>query len=684
MLRERDRWVLWTPVGFGIGIGAYFGLPVEPGVWIGPALPGCLVAGLIILKVRGGAIWPLILMLVLVAGFSAAQIRTALVPEHMLQRPVAGMLTGTVEAVEERPSRPRMILGEGRLETARGSETFSKVRISLPPGRQMPSIGSAVKVRVSLRPPPAPSTPDAYDFQRAAFFKELSAVGYGIGSITSLAATSSNAGVENVERFSLPLWLARYRFDLSRRITEALPGPSGALASALLTGERGPLPEEVLRVMRESGLAHLLAISGLHMGLVAGIVFVGLRGVLALSRRLALGYPIKKWAALGAFIFAAGYLLLSGASVPTQRAFLMTGLVLIAVLLDREAISMRLVAWAAMVALVLRPEALLSASFQLSFAAVTALVATYEVVAARRRSRPGWSGGWQGRVMLYLGALVLTSIVANLATMPFGAYHFNRVATHGLASNLVAVPLAGFWIMPWGVLALALAPFGLEGIALKPMGWGLDILVLIATEVSAWPSAVIPVAAWPAYVPSVIAVGGAWLCLWRKPWRGLGAAVIVAVVVLALVTPGPRVWIAGDGRLAAIRADDGRVVISTKTRNRFTADLWMRRAGGTAKSAWRDEPELIKCDDLGCVTWLDGAMIAFSDSGRGLLEDCRRARIVVTQSFVPHCEGPEQVFDHHGLWRSGGLAIWIDDGDIHTRSTAETRGDRPWTLNFHN
>jgi competence protein ComEC len=265
MLRERDRWVLWTPVGFGVGIGIYFELPVEPGVWVGPALLGCLVAGLIILKVRASATWPLILMIVLVAGFSAAQFRTALVPDHMLQRPIAGMVTRTVEAVEERPSRPRLIVGEGRLETARGSEILSKVRISLPPGTPLPSIGAVVEVRASLRPPPAPSTPGAYDFQRAAFFKELSAVGYGIGQITPLAAGSSTVGAENVERSSLSLWLAGYRLDLSRRIREALPGPSGALASALLTGERGPLPEELLRVMRESGLAHLLAISGLHM-----------------------------------------------------------------------------------------------------------------------------------------------------------------------------------------------------------------------------------------------------------------------------------------------------------------------------------------------------------------------------------------------------------------------------------
>lgn len=676
---ERDRWALWTPVGFGCGVGVYFGLPWEPPWLSGPIIFLMLLIGLLISRARAGPSLPWLIPLVLVAGFTAGQVRTVMIPDHMLRYEGHGLVTGIVLSVEDRPARPRVVLGTVQFQARGRAEALAKVRISLRRAAALPKIGDRVEVSASLRPPPAPSAPGAYDFRRAAFFQGVSAVGYATGPIQSLAASGDGGNLGP----SIGLWLAAYRLDLSRRIIEALPGPPGALASALLTGERGPLPEEVLRVMRDSGLAHLLAISGLHMGLVAGIVFFGLRALLASSRRLTLGYPIKKWSAAGALIFAAAYLALSGAAVPTQRAFVMTGLVLIGVLLEREAISMRLVAWAAMAVLVFRPEALLTASFQLSFAAVTALVATYEFVAGRRRARGRAGGGWHGRLALYVGALLLTSIVANLATLPFSAHHFNRIATHGLASNMLAVPLAGFWIMPWGVLALALAPIGLENVALTPMGWGLEVLVAIATEVAAWPGAVIPVAAWPAATLPLIALAGAWLCLWRRAWRLAGGGLVVAAVVIALAAQGPRIWITGDGRLAGVLADDGRLLLSVTTRDRFTADLWQRRAGSDAKGAWRDERNSkALCDDLGCVLRVNGAMVAVGGSGRALADDCRRARIVITAAFAQACEGPERVFDHTELARAGGVAIWIDASGVRVESITEMRGNRPWTRNF--
>lgn len=385
---ERDRWVLWIPVGFGTGIGAYFILPFEPNAMLGPAASGVLGAALLAARRRGHSTLAWMIPLVLCLGFTAAQFRAAMIPDHLLAHPVSGVARGTVAAVEDRPSRPRIILSKTTVDSVAGSRNLSKVRISLSSKANLPAIGQTIEIPASLRPPPAPSAPGAYDFRRASYFNRVSAVGYATGPYR-VAQRDAEDGWGGWPWHRFGIRLAEYRLALSRRIAEALPGPSGALASALLTGERGPLPQEVLSAMRESGLAHLLAISGLHMGLVAGVVFLGLRSAFSLSRRLTLGYPIKKWAALGALIFAAAYLLLSGASVPTQRAFLMTGLVLVGVLLDRQATSMRLVAWAAMLVLVTRPEALLSASFQLSFAAVTALVATYEWVAERRRNR-GW------------------------------------------------------------------------------------------------------------------------------------------------------------------------------------------------------------------------------------------------------------------------------------------------------
>jgi competence protein ComEC len=676
---ERDRWVLWTPVGFGAGIGIYFGLPEEPATVMGLAGAGLLFGGFLACRARGGIGLAWLMPLIVVLGFAAAELRTTLIPPHLLAQPMSGLVTGTVMSIEDRPARPRLLLESARIRSAAGETVLERARVSFRSGAAMPDIGQVIEIPAALRPPPPPSAPGAYDFRRAAFFDLVSAVGYATGPyrVISTGEAGSRSWSDRARH-----WLAGYRLDLSRRIIETLPGPLGALASALLTGERGALPEDVLQAMRDSGLAHLLAISGLHMGLVAGVVFLGLRSLLSLSRRLALRRPIKKWAALGALAFALAYLLLSGASVPTQRAFMMTGLVLIAVLLDREAISMRLVAWAAMLVLVLRPEALLTASFQLSFAAVSALVATYETVATRRRRSAGPMHGWSGRAALYLGALLLTSIVANIATLPFSAYHFNRIATHGLASNMLAVPLTGFWIMPWSVLSLALAPFGLEKLALTPMGWGLDLLIVIAREVSSWPWAVVPLAAWPAICLPMIALAGAWLCLWRGAWRFAGLCGLVATGLVAAASPGPRAWVTADGRLAGYLAEDGRLLLSQPGRDRFAAELWERRAGGAETAAWSESAGAVTCDDLGCTLKIGAEIVAVGGSGRALVDDCRRASIVITTAYAPWCKGPRWVFDGGALARFGGVAIWGDSTGIRAQGMLESSGNRPWSRHF--
>jgi len=274
------------------------------------------------------------------------------------------------------------------------------------------------------------------------------------------------------------------RQAVTERVLAGLHGQAGAVAAALLTGERGAIAKDVLAAMRDAGLAHLLAISGLHIGLFAGILFFVCRALLALWESVALRYPIKKWAATVALAGTAFYLLLAGATIPTQRAFLMGGLVIIAILLDRTGISMRSVAWAAVAVLLVQPESLLGASFQMSFAAVVALVAAFEWYGLRR--------GWRAndtpprRLLNYLAGVALATLIAGLATAPFAAYNFNRIADYGLAANLLAVPMTALWIMPWGVAALALLTFGLEAVALAPMGWGIDGVIAVARMVSSW------------------------------------------------------------------------------------------------------------------------------------------------------------------------------------------------------
>ncbi|MFQ5765620.1 MAG: ComEC/Rec2 family competence protein, partial [Rhodospirillales bacterium] len=425
LLAERDRWALWLPVGFGTGIAVYFGLGAEPPWWLGPAI--LTAAGLGALTLRrwmrgtaGLAIAVLAAAGMVAAGFTAAQWRTASVAAPMLMERVGPTaVSGRIARIENFPRGSRVTVERVRVAGLGLERTPEKVRLRLRGDQPALGPGDWIRVRAILSPPPAPAAPGAFDFQRQSYFRGLGAVGFNIGPARLLAM----AGGDGLDGFGLAL--ARARQGITERVLAGLDGPAGAVAAALMTGERSTIAPALMDSMRDSGLAHLLAISGLHIGLVAGILFVGVRAGLALAPPLALRFPIKKWAAVAAIVGAFAYAVVAGATVPTQRAFLMVGLVLLAVLVDRRGLSVRLVAWAALIVLVLQPESLLGASFQMSFAAVTALIAAYEAVSARRRrldrdrdADDGRWPPWARRAGRYLGGVALTTVIAGAATAP--------------------------------------------------------------------------------------------------------------------------------------------------------------------------------------------------------------------------------------------------------------------------
>ena len=464
------------------------------------------------------------------------------------------------------------------------------------------------------------------------------------------------------------------RQQASIRIRAALPGDTGAIAAALMTGDRGAISDGALAAMRDARLAHLLAISGLHIGLFAGLIFFGLRAGLALIPALALRFPIKKWAAIGALMGALFYLLMTGATVPTQRAFIMAAIVLAGVLLERNAISMRNVALAALAVLLMAPEVLLGASFQMSFAAVVALVAAYEL-----RPRDGILGpGWRRRrVLVYALGVAVTTLIATAATTPFAVYHFNRLVLYGLAANLIAVPLTALWIMPWSIVAFALMPFGLEGLALAPMGIGIDAVVWSASSVSSWPGAVQLVPAMPMWGLVLTAVGGLWLLLWRERWRWCGVgAVMAGMLSLAAANP-PDIFISRDADQAAVRLPGGPYV--SGRRNTFDAELWLRRSGLKSAEIWGRASDAARCDGQGCTAGAGQDLIAFARSRDALEEDCRRATIVIAAVPVRgRCPSARLVIDRFDVWREGAHAVWLSGDRIRVKTSAEVRGLRPW------
>jgi competence protein ComEC len=406
--------------------------------------------------------FPAVVMIAAVAaGFAVATWRTVIVGHGVLTRPLyAVSLSGFVETRDIRERTDRFVLRVTKMEAQRSSVQLERVRLSVRKGTA-PDVGSFVEIKARLQPPLAPLRPGSYDFARDMFFQGIGASGFVTGAIKTVEPPAPG-GLSL--RYAAVMQGLRDAID--GRIRTVLDGDKRAIATALLTGRRDAITTPVNDAMFISGLGHVLSISGYHMAVVAGVVFFTIRALLALFPALTTGFPIKKWAAAAALAAAAFYLLLSGAEVATQRSFFMTAVVLIAVMVDRRAVTFRTLAVAAMIVLVLAPEALVHPSFQMSFAATLGLVALVQIGMPRLFASPDHSATakvalWGGRELM---TLLLASLVAGFATTPYAAFHFHRVTPYGVLANLAAMPVVSALVMPAGLLGLLAMPFGLDGV----------------------------------------------------------------------------------------------------------------------------------------------------------------------------------------------------------------------------
>ncbi len=673
---ERERWVLWLPVALGIGISMYFALPEEPAWFIGPISMAVSLVGLVALRRGAGQRLALVLILFAGIGFMAAQWRTHAVASPVLaQAQITTILTGRVITVEPAVRGPRVVLD--RIGFA-GTETQppERVRVRLRSSDAAVRPGDQLQVRARLAPPPDASYPGGYDFSHVAWFRQIGAVGFALAPASISPGATSDGPIAGFRST-----IERARVVIATRIADGIEGAAGGVAAALATGQRGGIPEDVRADMRDSGLAHLLAISGLHLGLVAGFVFALVRGGLALWPRAALGWPLKKIAAVAALAAAAVYLMLAGATIPTQRAFVMTAIILMAILVNRTGISLRLVAWAALIILLLRPEALLTVSFQMSFAAVIALVAAYEGFGGRFR-RAAATSTWQRRVVMYFVAIAFSSLIASLATAPFAVFHFNRFAPMGLAANLLAVPITALWVMPLEVLALLLMPLGLEGLVLPVLGWGVEAVLWVARTVASWPGATVTLPQ-PTVAGMILAAfGGIWLCLWRRGWRYAGIPLIAAGLATSGGDDPPDILISANAGLIAVKTGENVTQISNPQASPFVRDVWQRRLGVREFVSFGADG--LDCDRLGCTGRLGGQVVSIVHNPLAFAEECRRADVLISREPIPRsCRGPNGpgvAIGRFDVWRSGAHVVWLPDDKRPTRVWRARERDpgRPW------
>ena len=679
------RWRLWAPVAFGGGCAVYFALKTEPPAW--PLIAGALLAAGLWFGARRMAlprVWTLSLMLLacFALGVAVAKLRTDAVAAPIapaMARPT--VVEGWVIDVDSPGAAgPRVVIAPVRVEGLALEQTPVRLRATV--RGAAPEPGEAVRLFALINPPPAPASPGAYDFGRNAYFQSMGGVAFALGETRPAY-------------LSPPPWRVRaamavngLRFDLAKRIVARLGERTGGVAAAMTTGHEAWLDPAQVDVMRDSGLAHILSISGLHMAVVGGFSFFLVRLLVAAWPWLALrvsGKKVAAWAGLGA---VATYLVISGSPPPAERAAITASIAFLAILLDRQAITMHALAVAAFVVLLLQPEAIVTPGFQMSFAATAALVALVEAWPVRPReiSAP-WPILLVQRVGTWLGAAVMASLVAGAATGPFALQHFNRTAMYGLGANLATAPLSDFVIMPALALGALLESVGLGAPFLWLAGQGIGVMLGIGEWTAGLPGAVRTVASAPGWALPIAFLGVLFCCLWRGPLRWLGLP-FAAAVMLWPRDPTPDLWI-GDGGTNAAFVEDGKAVVVRTGVRQFAVDVWTRRRGVQAA----DRPaEGWACTRFSCAPGTpDRGPLAMWWGRRTPLPEeidalCREAPVVsvrATLTALPaSCEG-RLVLDGTDYARGGAVELWRDGPASASRWravwVADVRGDRPWS-----
>jgi competence protein ComEC len=669
------RLLPWVPIAFGAGIALYFTADREPVLSVTAVTAGvfCLAAMLL----RRQKLFPIAVMIAaMAAGFAAATWKTARVAHGVLARPIYSVtLSGFVETRDIRERTDRFVLRVESMDSPRAATKLERVRLSVRKGTA-PAVGSFVELKARLQPPLAPLRPGSYDFGRDMYFQGIGASGFAMGAIKTLEPPV-NGGLS----LRYAAFMQGLRDAIDARIRTALEGDKRAIATALLTGRRDAISTPVNDAMFISGLGHVLSISGYHMAVVAGVVFFAVRALLALIPGLTVSFPIKKWSAAAALAAAAFYLLLSGAEVATQRSFFMTAVVLIAIMVDRRAVTFRTLAVAAMIVLTMAPEALVHPSFQMSFAATLGLVALVQIGMPRLFASPDNSATarialWGGREIM---TLALASLVAGLATTPYAAFHFHRVTPYGVLANLAAMPVVSAVVMPAGMLGLAAMPFGFDGVFWRIMGAGIDWMIVVTQWVANLPGAIGRMAAFGIGPLIAASIGIILLGLLRTPLRWCGAAVLAMAVAWALMVPQPDVLISGDGQNVGVRGRDGQLHLMRSAKDAFLLKEWLAADADPRLATDASLAEGVSCDETGCVTELaGGGLVALALRPDALGDDCERAALVVTaRQAPPACPSP--VVDLARSRRQGAIALRRTASGFAADAVRPTGLDRPWS-----
>lgn len=648
----------WIAVFIGIGIGAWFSVASEPGPGAYALAGLCLVGGVAVRWKGPELAYPLaVAFAALAAGWIAAGIRAHVVDAPMLGFRYYGPVEGRIVGIDRSQSDAlRLTLDQVVLKEVSPARTPVKVRVSLqgdqPWLRAAP--GQVVILTASLAAPEGPVEPGAFDFRRMAFFDQLGAVGYTRTPVLLLEEPEGGA-----------LLIDRLRTYLTQGMLAHMEGQAGAFAAGAMTGDRSAITEETVQALRDSSLAHLLAISGMNMAFLTAFVFGLVRYGLALVPWAALRVNSKKVAAVVSLGVAAFYLLLSGANVATERAFIMIAVFLGAVLLDRRALTLRSVAVAGVVLLLTKPESLTEPGFQMSFAATIALIVGFGALEGSiyRQKVPRWA--------MPVFTLVLSSVIGGLSTAPYAAAHFNRFTDYGLLANLLTVPIMGAVIMPAGAMAALLAPMGLAALPLWVMEQGARWILFVAHWAAGLDGSVTAIMTPGPWVLPVLTLGAIWVILWRGRVQLVGIAAVMAALWFWGADGRPDLLISGDGKLVGLWGPEGRA-LSAGSGGGFSAESWLENDGDLAT-----QPEAAGREGFtgpkGERWFTVGGLQAVALSGKGAVEKlvgvCASGALVILAAEVETVPEGCRLIDQTMLAATGPLAFWVEGDGLRIVQT---------------
>ncbi|MFC3174276.1 ComEC/Rec2 family competence protein [Novosphingobium bradum] len=677
----------WLAVGFGGGIAAWFALP-HAWQWLALVAACAVLAGAVLIVLHRDGRLPYLrqavaaLALAVAAGCGTVWTKSALVGTPGLDRPLAATVAGMVLSREEQPAdgRTRLVLAMrapgGPGEAGLPADRVVRVRLNVPARFDDPaaSEGAMVRLKGRLIPPAPPMLPGSYDFARAAWFTGLAATGTATGPVQVITPAPGQH------------LLPQMRRGLSRHIHLQLAGSPGGIAAAFASGDRGAIAEADEAAMRDSGLTHLLSVSGLHVSAVIGATYLIVLRLLALWPWVALRLRLPLVAAGAAALAGIGYTVLTGAEVPTVRSVAGALLVLVAVALGREPLSLRLLAAAGFAVMLAWPEAVVGPSFQLSFAAVLTIVALHQAGWMRhfaaRREEPWWLAGAR-----HLAVILLTGVAIELALLPIGLYHFHRAGVYGALANVIAIPLTTFVTMPLIALALVMDLGGAGWPAWWAVGQSLELLLALARIVAAQPGAVTTLPAMGGASYALFLAGGLWLALWSGRARLLGLVPVAAGTAwLAMLSP-PDVLVSGDGHhVGFARLVPGKLVVLRETRSDFAREKLAELAGMDGDVVPLETWPGARCNaDFCALTIARGGrswrlLLARGSAPvpmRDLAAACERADIVVADRWLPRsCRPAVLKLDRAMLAQSGGVALDLDHGRMTT--VAASQGDHGW------